>query len=274
MCFLLGDSDVGVALESPPGFGVRTEAQKATSDHGFRIEKGLSGGWLCFASTTAPGHVWIGAASQHGPWYLSLDHAGVAAELYALKSADAHGPGVATFELNTITDVHVTINAVYRLSMSLPFAPLSRFEAQTRAMPKSTEAERLVVQRVGQDIFRDALLEYWNRQCPLTGITDEALLRASHIVAWADCDSDAHRLDVHNGLLLSALWDAAFDRGLVSFSDDGVVLASPALTVEARAALSFETAPALRGLRDPHRANLARHRAKYGFGKLATADRG
>ena len=49
---------------------------------------------------------------------------------------------------------------------------------------------------------------------PLTGITDEALLRASHIVAWADCETDALRLDVHNGLLLSALWDAAFDAGL------------------------------------------------------------
>ena len=38
-----------------------------------------------------------------------------------------------------------------------------------------------------------------------TGITDPALLRASHIVPWAEC-GDAQRLDVHNGLLLSALW--------------------------------------------------------------------
>ena len=48
-------------------------------------------------------------------------------------------------------------------------------------MPKSTEAERLVVQRVGQDIFRDSLLAYWSGCCPLTGIADLALLRASHI---------------------------------------------------------------------------------------------
>ena len=41
--------------------------------------------------------------------------------------------------------------------------------------------------------------DYWGGRCPLTGITDVALLRASHIVAWAECD-DAHRLDVHNGL--------------------------------------------------------------------------
>jgi predicted restriction endonuclease len=69
-------------------------------------------------------------------------------------------------------------------------------------------------------------MDYWEGRCPITGITDPALLRASHIVAWAECD-DAQRLDVHNGLLLSALWDAAFDTGLVSFADDGTVRASP-----------------------------------------------
>ena len=68
-------------------------------------------------------------------------------------------------------------------------------------------------------------MDYWGGRCPITGITEPALLRASHIVPWADCD-DAQRLDVHNGLLLSALWDAAFDTGLVSFADDGT--ASPA----------------------------------------------
>jgi predicted restriction endonuclease len=70
---------------------------------------------------------------------------------------------------------------------------------------------------------------YWGARCPITGITDPALLRASHIVPWAEC-GDAQRLDVHNGLLLSALWDAAFDVGLISFANDGTVLASPALS--------------------------------------------
>jgi predicted restriction endonuclease len=49
---------------------------------------------------------------------------------------------------------------------------------------------------------------------------DPALLRASHIVPWAQCQTDALRLDVPNGLLMSALWDAAFDAGLVSFDDE------------------------------------------------------
>jgi hypothetical protein len=83
-------------------------------------------------------------------------------------------------------------------------------------------------------------------------------------VPWTDC-TDAQRLDVHNGLLLSALWDAAFDRGLVSFADDSTVLVSPQLSDTTRKTLGAATVPPLTGLRDAHRANLARHRARNGF---------
>ena len=107
-------------------------------------------------------------------------------------------------------------------------------------------------------------MDYWNGRCPLTGITDPALLRASHIVPWSDCN-DEQRLDVHNGLLLSALWDAAFDCGLVSFADNGSVLASSQLSETSRRALDLDNISPLAGLRDAHRANLALHRARYGF---------
>ena len=107
-------------------------------------------------------------------------------------------------------------------------------------------------------------MDYWGGRCPITGITDPALLRASHIVPWAECD-DAQRLDVHNGLLLSALWDAVFDTGLVSFANDGTLLVSSELSSAARTALDLDEAPPLPNLRDAHRANLAAHRARHGF---------
>jgi hypothetical protein len=151
------------------------------------------------------------------------------------------------------------VSAVYRFSMSLPTLPLEQFEAATAGLG-DTEAERLVRARIGQDIFRAALLEYWNATCPLTAITDKSLLRASHIVPWADCTSDAQRLDAHNGLLLSALWDAAFDDGLLSFDDDGRVLVSPLLSDAAATELGVECAPVLK-LQPGHRNNLAYHRA-------------
>jgi predicted restriction endonuclease len=57
---------------------------------------------------------------------------------------------------------------------------------------------------------------------------------------------------VHNGLLLSALWDAVFDTGLVSFTNDGTVLVSPELGAAAGTALGIERRPRLPNLRDPH----------------------
>jgi hypothetical protein len=250
--------------ENPPGFVVRTEAQKAAWDNGYRLERGVEGGWLRYGSTTAPGSIWIAGASGRGPWLLSLDHSGVAAEISGLPPSSKSGPGLATFMLANLTDLHAALDRVYKLSMSLPEAPLARFKAKTANLPRTTEAERMVIQRIGQDVFRDALMDYWGGRCPMTGITEPELLRASHIVPWADC-TDAQRLDVHNGLLLSALWDAAFDRGLISFADDGTVLASPRLGGTARMALSVATAPPLTGLRDEHRSNLALHRAQNRF---------
>jgi len=66
-------------------------------------------------------------------------------------------------------------------------------------------------------------------------------------------------------LLLSALWDAAFDRGLVSFSGDGSVLANPRLGEKEREALGLARALPLQGLRDAHRTHLALHRSLHGF---------
>ena len=116
-------------------------------------------------------------------------------------------------------------------------APLQRFAAQVRGLPRTTEAERLVVQRIGQDDFRADLMKYWQGCCPLTGISDQDLLWASHIRPWAQCQSDAARLDVHNGLLLSSLWNDAFDKGLVTFDDGGYPQFSPHLGQATRAEL-------------------------------------
>jgi hypothetical protein len=253
-----------IAPQDPPGFVVRIEAQKAAWDNGFRLERGIESGWLRYASTTAHGEIWIAGVSPTGPWLLSIDHAGVAAELAALPASPVPGPGLATFSFDTLTALHAALDRVYKLGASLPEAPLARFRAKTAGLPQTTEAERLVIQRIGQDIFRAALIDYWGGRCPITGITDHALLRASHIVPWAECD-DAQRLDVHNGLLLSALWDAAFDAGLVSFAHDGTALASPKLSAAARTALGTDAAPRLPNLRDTHRANLAAHRACHSF---------
>lgn len=245
-------------IAAPQPFIVREECEKAAFQNGFRRVLGENEGWAAFASTTARGVVYLAAAGARGPWFLALEHAGVIAEL-GLPAVAMPGPGKNRYAFATLGEAYAALDRVYALGVSLPDAPLREFEKRVASLPRTTEAERLVVQRIGQDIFRARLLDYWQGRCPLTGITDPELLRASHIIPWAECESDAERLDVHNGLLLSALWDAAFDRALVTFDDDGAPEFSPSLSDQARAELRW-SAPI--HLTDGHRRRLARHRGR------------
>jgi hypothetical protein len=90
------------APENPPGFIVRTEAQQAAWDNGYRLERGIANGWLHYASTTAPGSIWIAGCSSHGPWLVSIAHSGVATEIGSATVSTLAGPGVATFVFPTI----------------------------------------------------------------------------------------------------------------------------------------------------------------------------
>ena len=71
--------------------------------------------------------------------------------------------------------------------------------------------------RIGHDSFRDALVQYWGGACAITGMSNKALLRASHIKPWAASTSE-EQTSLFNGLLLAPQWDAAFDCGL--WTDD------------------------------------------------------
>ncbi|MCY4584920.1 MAG: HNH endonuclease [Bryobacterales bacterium] len=246
-------------IEAPQTFVVSVECEKAASQNGYRRSLGEQEGWASYDSTTAKGTIHLAAAGDSGPWFLALDHPGVVEELECPR-AKVPGPGLARYAFESLTELYSVMPRVYALALTLPEGPLEDFLEKTRNLPRTTEAERLAVQRIGQGIFRDGLLFYWKFSCPLTGITDEALLRASHIVPWKDCPDDAERLNVHNGLLLSALWDAAFDKGLVTFGDDGCPLFSPALSVPARNELRWR-API--SLTEQHLKRLARHRERY-----------
>lgn len=251
-------------IESPQSFIVATECIKAAEQHGFRRRRGEVDGWAEFMSTTAQGTIWLSAEGPAGPWFLALDHGGVITEV-GLASDPLRGPGLSRFRFETMQELYSILPRIYRLAASLPDAPLCSFQAKVQDLPRTTEAERLVVQRIGQSIFRTSLLEYWNGQCPLTGITDAALIRASHIVPWKDCVSDVERLDVHNGLLLSALWDAAFDCGLVTFDNKGRPEFSPQLSAAGAAELRWQTPIRLT---EKHLIRLEWHRV-YVFDKAA-----
>ena len=217
---------------------------------------GETDGWARYGSSTARGTIHLAGTGAAGPWLLAIDHGGVVREL-TYPPADVKGPGLRRYSFPTLGGLYQVLARVYSLGCTLPDGPLEDFLTATRELPRATEAERLVIQRVGQNIFRDRLMAYWRGRCPLTGITDPPLLRASHIIPWTKCSGDDERLNIHNGLLLSALWDAAFDKGLVTFDDEGCPEFSPILGASARSQMSYN-GPIL--LNDEHRLRLKYHR--------------
>lgn len=104
-------------------------------------------------------------------------------------------------------------------------AATKRRQGQT---DQGTETEARRAARLGQSGFRADLLSRYVCTCALTDVDMCEMLRASHIKPWCR-SNDAERLDPDNGLLLSVHLDLLFDRGFISFEDDGRILLSPLL---------------------------------------------
>lgn len=138
-------------------------------------------------------------------------------------------------------------------------------DGATRAIGTSsdplTERERLAAARIGQGDFRTALIAWWRGTCPVAGVDDLRLLRASHIKPW-NASSNHERLDPFNGVLLCAHIDALFDRGLVSFEDEGTLLISRDLSDANAQRLALRNGMAVSGFDARHYPYLAHHRAE------------
>ena len=238
--------------------------EKAARDNGFDVDGVRIDDWRVFSSSQVELHIWLAATPEdervaafsrwdifeelrdHGvPWSRSL------------PTGVAGARAVASFE-----ELHQMLRRAFQLARSLPDEPLQIFKQKTAHMPLTTEAERLVVQRVGQDVFRNGLLDYWERRCALTGLDEPALLLASHIKPWADCIHDEERLDVHNGLLLAPHIDAAFDKGFITFSPHGELICSSQLSPSARHLLHLDLPLRIDKLTKKHERYLVWHRAR------------
>ena len=241
----------------------RTRLEKAASDNGFDQElPAHDATWMGFASTKAPLWIWL-SVDERGSPLIALSQSKVGDALTPLvRPAPIPAPlgARAVVSVDDVPTLHAVLRRAFQLSRTLPDAPLRRFEAKTKLMPRGTEIERLVVQRIGQDLFREDLLEFWEGRCAVTALAVPALLRASHIKPWASCESDAERLDVFNGILLAAHLDACFDAGFITIDDAGVIVVASALDAESRNSLGLDAPARVRALHDGHRAYLPWHR--------------
>ena len=91
-------------------------------------------------------------------------------------------------------------------------------EMIVEAFPSGETREALVRVRVNQGFFRSAVLSAYRSTCCITGINVPELLTASHIVPWSE--DVLNRTNPQNGLCLNALHDRAFDRGLITITED------------------------------------------------------
>lgn len=243
---------------------LRTRLEKIATDNGFDLRLSFENDWLAFASSQTPLRLWMSVDAEK-QLLVAFSQTNIADELpqHQLVMPMFLPPGAkAALRAPDMPAFDRLVRRVFQLSLTLPDELWHSFQRQTANLPQSTEVERLVVQRVGQDLFRAALLDYWRGRCAISGLAVRELLRASHIKPWADCETDAERLDVHNGILLAPHFDAAFDLGFITIEDNGEVVVSEVLPLEARQCLHLDKPLHILGLHERHGRYLPWHRAK------------
>lgn len=122
---------------------------------------------------------------------------------------------------NDLTNHLALLGELFHAAATLPPDP-------NAVLPERTVRITTVRARLGQHRYKVSQAEMWGNACAVTGITEPALLRASHAKPWSDAN-DVERLDPANGFPLEVHLDALFDAGLISFDSDGSMMISSRL---------------------------------------------
>ncbi len=135
---------------------------------------------------------------------------------------------------------------------------------KTKDTSEKRERDAIAKARIGQGRFRQDLLEYWCGTCPLTQVDVASLLIASHIVPWR-LSNNSEKVDKFNGFVFSPSVDRLFDKGFISFDDDGGVLQRNDVPTLLLQKLGIPSEARISGLQHEHINYLKRHRTIYGF---------
>lgn len=117
-----------------------------------------------------------------------------------------------------------------REGSELEILPSEGIRVRRHAPAGPTEVIADIKVRRGQEYFREAVINNFGGHCGVTRLNVRELLVASHIVPWGK--DPENRINVRNGLCLSRLHDAAFDRGLIAFDGNLRLILSPRLKRE------------------------------------------
>ena len=245
----------------------RTLIEKTGNDNGFEHVVASDVRGVILASARHANRAWVDLDS--GVYHLRFQTASLSLLPELQRSFPAAAVEADAFKITTEASLAALLRRAASLSRALPSQAANDYQqavaAELAELPVGivgTEVERMVRQRVGQNKFRDAMLDYWGGACAVTGITIPEVLRASHAKPWAECATDAERLDVFNGFLLSANLDALFDRFLISFDAQGVLVTAPALAGIDLQPLGISPGMKLRWVNALHQPYLTPHRAR------------
>lgn len=86
----------------------------------------------------------------------------------------------------------------------------------------NTDKLQLIKARLGQGIFKSNVSKV-EKGCRITKLNDHRFLTASHIKPWSR-STKFEKLDGNNGFLFSPNIDRLFDKGWISFADNGDLL--------------------------------------------------
>jgi putative restriction endonuclease len=168
------------------------------------------------------------ATESHSPLRITgdgLQHVYLTAisERFAEVLLSLAGLNPSEFTANQIHDSTVSVTD------SAPIGHQEWEELEQRRILETIEVETtrhaLIRARIGQGLFKERVAQI-EKRCRLTFVDNPSHLIGSHIKPWRE-SSNEERLHGGNGLLLTPTADHLFDRGFITFEDNGEVLISP-----------------------------------------------
>lgn len=231
---------------------------KALADTGYDLIRAGAGDWTAAGISGSSASLWV--RQDEVGVLLALPEPAMCREI-GLVEVDLPPPyGMACVgRTQGAAALYESLRLLHSLQTHPASALAARLEARLAAMP-ATERTREIRQRIGQDLFREALMDLWQGRCAVTDLAlPPELLRASHAKPWAKA-ADAERLDPFNGLLLAIHLDAMFDSGLITFSEEGLLLCSTFVDEVTRSYFGLGDGRRLRAFSPGHAPYLRWHR--------------
>ncbi len=127
-------------------------------------------------------------------------------------------------EVAPLAATAATVKPIISDDLDLWEKRLEKAVAKDTTIPE-TERQAIVRARIGQGLFKERVSTI-EKRCRITGVENPVHLIASHCKPWRD-SSNEERLNGENGLLLTPSIDRLFDRGFISFEDNGRLIVSP-----------------------------------------------